>query len=54
VYRRWAYESGEHELTKRQFHESLRERGYQDGRGTGNKPVWLGIGLANGAKGWAA
>jgi len=39
-----AYERWGGDLTKRKFGDALRERGFEDGRGSGNAAIWKGIG----------
>jgi putative DNA primase/helicase len=39
-----AYERWGGDLTKRKFGDALRERGFEDGRGSGNVAIWKGIG----------
>jgi len=37
--------TGDKPVGKRTFNTMMRERGFHDGRGHANKPIWLGIGL---------
>lgn len=45
AYKAWCVANGEQHLEQRKFTPLMRERGYEQGRGTGNKPVWLDLSL---------
>ena len=42
---KWCTDNDQETMTKRAFNEAMRERGYRDQRGTGNKAVWVGVTL---------
>lgn len=45
AYGKWCVENQENAVSKLIFNNRLTERGFIKNRGTGNKPVWRGIGL---------
>jgi putative DNA primase/helicase len=45
AYQDWAMESGVRALQKQAFNTAMREKSFDDRRGTGNKPTWFGVGL---------
>ena len=49
AYVRWAESSGERPIGKRDFGARLRERGFDEDRGTGGVEMWVGIRLRSGA-----